>query len=206
MKTSFTFRSFPFRLPVTWLPIASFFLLGLSFANPALAQTIQWDKTLGGFHDDILTAMQPTSDGGYIVGGSSSSGIGGDKSEPNRENSFNSNDYSDYWIVKTDAKGQKVWDRTFGGDYYEFLSTVQQTKDGGYILAGTSHSNISGDKTENSKGQADFWVVKVDATGNKQWDKTIGGKLDDQLSSVLQTSDGGYILYGGSESNTSGDK
>jgi hypothetical protein len=78
-----------------------------------------------------------------------------------------------------------------------FLNLVAQTvSDGGYILGGLSTSNISGDKTENCNGDYDYWIVKTDSLGNIQWQNTIGGNGDDQLSSVIQTSDGGYILGG----------
>ncbi len=65
----------------------------------------------------------------------------------------------------------KQWDKRFGGTDYDYLYSVQQTTDGGYILGGGSSSGISGDKTEASRGNYDYWVVKIDANGTKQWDK-----------------------------------
>jgi hypothetical protein len=161
-----------------------------------------WDKTFGGAASDDLSALQQTSDGGFILGGSSRSDTGGDKSQPSHGNVS----HPDYWVVKVDASGTKVWDKTYGGAEPEFLNSIQQTSNGGYILGGNSESGISGDKTENSKGIVDFWVVRISTTGSVLWDKTIGGNLVDQLYSVRQTSDGGFILGGASDSGVGQDK
>jgi len=173
----------------------------------------EWDKTFGGNSEDQLTSVQQTSDGGYILGGYSRSGISGDKSEANKgEKNEEGFYFPDYWIVKLKADGSKEWDKTFGGSDVDWLTSLQQTSDGGYILGGTSSSGISGDKTEAKKASdenfytTDYWIVKLDANGAMQWDKTLGGENTDQLASVLQTSDGGYILGGWSVSRKSGDK
>src|SRR4030095_6685004 len=84
--------------------------------------------------------------------------------------------------------------------------SVQQTKKGNYILGGSSHSDASGDKTQDCRGYYDYWVVKLDSMGSVIWDKTIGGTKDDELHSIQQTYDGGYILGGWSESNRSFEK
>ncbi len=159
----------------------------------------QWDRSLGGLHDEFLSALQQTSDGGYILGGRSRSGISGDKSQP-------SNGQEDCWVVKLNANGVKQWEKTFGGTLYETVTSMQQTADGGYILGAYSNSGTSSDKSQPSKGGDDFWLIKLDATGNKVWDKTIGGSGSDILSSIAQTTDGGYILGGYSNSGISGDK
>ena len=100
------------------------------------------------------------------------------------------------------------WQNTIGGnaDDYAVPTIVLQTTDGGYIIGGSSSSNISGDKTENSNGSTDYWIVKTDSSGNIQWQNTIGGSGYDALVAIQQTSDGGYILGGQSQSNISGDK
>jgi hypothetical protein len=85
----------------------------------------------------------------------------------------------------------------------DLLQSVQNTTDGGFILAGTSNSNSSGDKIENCKGQEDFWILKLDAKGNQLWQKTIGGTGQEKLLSIAQTKDGGYILGGTSSSSKS---
>ncbi|MBL0343180.1 MAG: hypothetical protein IPP71_21345 [Bacteroidetes bacterium] len=92
----------------------------------------------------------------------------GDKTE-------NSNGLDDYWIVKTDSLGTIEWQNTIGGNSDDRFYSLQQTKDGGYILGGRSVSNISGDKTENSMGNSDYWIVKTDNLGTIEWQNTIGG-------------------------------
>ena len=161
--------------------------------------TIQWENTIGGFYIDCLRSIRKTTDGGYILGGDSDSDIAGDKSE-------DSNGQNDYWIVKLDSMGSIQWQNDIGGGDYDNFESIQQTADEGYILGGWSSSNISGDKTENSNGLSDYWIVKVDSIGTIQWQNTIGGGGDDRLNSIEQTSDGGYILGGFSNSNISGDK
>ncbi len=177
------------------------FVVTLCVLPPLFAQTpsIQWQNTIGGNYEDVLYSLQQTADGGYILGGRSTSNISGDKTE----NSLGS---EDYWVVKLDATGTIQWQNTIGGNGIEFLFSLQQTADGGYILGGYSESNVSGDKTENSLGNADYWVVKLNALGAIQWQNTIGGNDIDVLNSIQQTADGGFILGGNSHSNISGDK
>ncbi|QNF35466.1 T9SS type A sorting domain-containing protein [Adhaeribacter swui] len=159
------------------------------------AGNVQWDKTLGGNLDEIFTSMVLTNDGGYLAGGVSKSAVGGDKSAASKG-------FGDYWIVKLDAAGAKKWDKTIGGTNNDYLQSVISTVDGGYLLGGTSSSPISGDKTTDTNGNADYWIVKVDANGAKKWDKTFGGAGYDNLQSIQQTSTGAYILAGTSNSAT----
>jgi hypothetical protein len=156
-------------------------------------------KTIGGNSTDQLSAVEQTTDGGYILGGTSSSNISGDKTE-------NSKGADDYWIVKLDSNGNIQWDKTIGGNSYDKLKTIKQTNDGGYIAGGYSQSDMSGDKTENTRGFYDYWIVKLDANGNIQWDKTMGGGYTDQLNDIIQTNDDGYLLGGYSQSPISGEK
>src|SRR5690606_27864271 len=107
----------------------------------------------------------------------------------------------DYWVIKLDACGNKVWDKTLGGSGEEAINSLQQTSDGGYILGGYSQCGIGRDKSQPSRGGWDYWMVKLDASGNKLWDRTFGGSGYDRLFSLQQTSDGGYILGGESGSN-----
>src|SRR5690606_29383867 len=81
------------------------------------------------------------------------------------------------------------WQKTFGGNADELLFDVIETSDGGYVAVGRSSSGISGDKTESNRGGSDIWVVKMDALGNKQWDKTIGASTNDHPGNVIQTAD-----------------
>ncbi len=160
---------------------------------------IQWQNTIGGSSEDQFYSLHQTADGGFILGGFSNSNISGDKSE-------NSLGAFDYWVLKLNATGAIQWQNTIGGNEGDYLTSLQQTADGGYIVGGSSLSNISGDKSENSLGGLDYWVLKLNAAGAIQWQNTIGGDSDDQLKSLQQTADGGYILGGFSSSDISGDK
>ena len=196
MKKRYTF------FPKNWLRAGLFTAFAATASLNLQAQNGPaklWDKTFGGTQSDELTTLQQTSDGGYILGGVSDSGISSDKSQVHKG-------IFDYWVVKLDASGIKTWDKTIGGSADEELYSIKQTTDGGYILGGLSNSGISGDKSQASKGGGDYWIVKLDASGNKLWDKTIGGISWDNFTAIQQTSDGGFILGGYSESGVSGDK
>jgi hypothetical protein len=136
-----------------------------------------WDKTFGGAGLEWACSVQQTSDGGYILAGRTDSyGAGG----------------SDFWLVKTDSNGNKVWDKTFGGTAGDEAYDVQQTSDNGYILAGRTGSY--------GAGNGNFWLVKTDSKGNEQWNRTFSGTGPGEAESVQQTSDGGYILAGRTDS------
>ncbi|MBA7576211.1 hypothetical protein ES708_18050 [subsurface metagenome] len=137
----------------------------------------EWDKTFGGSESDKAYSVQQTLDEGYIVAGYTHSFGAG---------------HSDFWLIKTDQNGNKVWDKTFGGSDNDYAYSVQQTSDKGYILAGDTKSF--------GAGGYDFWLIKTDQNGNKKWDKTFGGSNDDWTYSVQQTSDKGYILAGHTKS------
>jgi type IX secretion system substrate protein len=160
---------------------------------------IEWQNTIGGSNNDYINYIEQSIDGGYILGGTSSSNISGDKTE-------NSNGIEDYWIVKLDESGNIEWQNTIGGSGFDLFDSLKQSTDGGYILGGSSSSNISGDKTEDSIGYTDYWVIKINSTGNIEWDNTIGGDLGEGLNSISQASDGTYIFGGFSNSGISGDK
>ncbi len=163
---------------------------------------VEWDNTIGGFGDDYLMSVDVTIDGGYILGGFSSSNASGDKTE----DIVGMTSFSDYWVIKLDSAGDIIWQNTIGGDYIEVLSSVIQTADGGYILAGYSNSEALGDKTESNIGFEDYWLVKLDSAGNIVWQNTIGGLGDDYPHLIQQTTEGGYILAGNSNSGSSPDK
>ena len=161
---------------------------------------IEWENTIGGNLIDQLQIVKQTVDGGYILGGSSDSGVSGDKTESSPNGNLA------YWIVKLNSSGSIEWQNTIGGSGNDRFYSLQQTTDGGYIIGGYSDSDISGDKTENSQGSNDYWVVKLDSFGVIEWQNTIGGDVDDELYYISQTQDGGYILGGSSDSSVSGDK
>lgn len=186
------FRIFLFQVIV-------FLLTACSLANAQAPLLDQWNKFLGGDGDEKLTSMIATADGGILLGGYSNSDKSGNKSE-NSQGGF------DYWVVKIDANGNKIWDKTFGGLRDDQLTSMVATANGGSLLAGYSHSGKSGNKSENSKGGNDYWVVKIDLNGNQIWDVTLGGNDDDQLTSMAATDDGGFLLGGYSNSGDYGDK
>lgn len=171
----------------------------------------EWQQTLGGLGEDNLSSIRQVKGGGYIVGGSSNSGA--------MENSANlkylqakSEDTCgnmDYWILYLDTNGEISWQKTYGGNYADLLRVIEPTNEGGYIVGGYSNSTISCDKSDENLGDGgDMWILKLDEKGLIQWQKTIGGENDEQLSCIKQTIDGGYIIGGNSNSarTSNGDK
>ena len=158
---------------------------------------IQWQNTIGGNNDDRLYEISQSIDKGYICGGSSRSNISSDKTE-------NCLGDWDYCIVKLDSLGNIQWQNTIGGSEDDRLYAVSQNIEGDYICGGLSDSDISGDKTENSNGSFDYWIVKLD-TSIIEWQKTIGGSNHDVLF-AMSIANGGYLCGGVSDSDISGDK
>ncbi|BDU26599.1 T9SS type A sorting domain-containing protein [Flavobacterium sp. GSB-24] len=158
------------------------------------SQDILWEKSYGGTHADYLFDAQPTADYGFILAGSSLSNKTGNKAEDNHGD-------LDYWIWKMTEKGELDWQKSFGGSGFDMLQSIKNTSDGGFILAGTSSSAKSFQKKENCKGLSDFWVIKLNAAGDEQWQRTIGGIGQEELLCAFQTKDGGYILGGSSSSS-----
>jgi len=140
-----------------------------------------WFKHYGGSNDDYGYSIQQTSDGGYIVSGTTDSYTYGS---------------SDFAIYKLDSSGNKVWFKHYGGTNFDSGREIQQTSDGGYIVAGYSLSYTNGDE--------DFAIYKLSSNGNKVWFKHYGGTGEDIPSSIQQTSDGGYIVAGYANSYTYG--
>lgn len=156
----------------------------------------QWAKTYAGNDRDLLPTITQTSDSGYILGGSSISTISGDKTEDPVNQSF------DYWVLKLDKAGNILWDNTIGGIQFDKLTAVLETKNG-YFVCGSSNSTDGGDKTFENVGSSlwpDYWVIKLNKSGNILWDSTYGGKNRDELSAAILTSDGGLMLAGTSYS------
>lgn len=155
-----------------------------------------WDKRYGWSEDDFFSALQQTNDGGYILGGYSETfGL------------FIGSSPVDYYIVKTDAVGNTQWIKRFGGPGDDKLYSLQQTKDGGYILGGVTYSDSCSDVSQITRGYSDYWMVKIDSNGSKEWDKRFGGTYkEDAFGYIKQTKDGGYLLSGTSSSSIGGDK
>ena len=160
---------------------------------------ILWQKSIGGNNADRPFSMSISSNNNILIGAISFSSISGDKSEENYG-------YFDYWVLELDAIGTILWQKTLGGSGNETLTSFYKTSDNGYIIGGYSNSGISGNKTENSYGQNDYWIIKLDFNRNIEWQKTIGGNNEDQCSSIYQTNDNGFIIGGSSNSDISGNK
>jgi len=139
--------------------------------------TEQWNQTFGGDSSGRLYSLQQTFDGGYILGGAT---------RPFKTGS------SDFWLVKTDKNGVELWNRTFGGNFRDIAYSVQQTSDGGFIMAGVTRSPHSND----------CWLVKTDTEGIEMWNrKIVRPNEDNRPNSILQGPDGGYIIAGKTESS-----
>jgi hypothetical protein len=108
--------------------------------------------------------------------------------------SGNHGDQSDFWIIKLNYYGDTLWKKTYGGTKEDEAMSIKQTKDGGFIIAGTISSNDGDIKA--SLGRYDFWVIKLDALGNMKWMKSLGGTGNDKVRSVIETSDSGYVVLG----------
>jgi hypothetical protein len=142
-----------------------------------------WHKTYGGARSDSATCLEETFDGGYIIAGSSTSfNVAGNLS------SSSSATYSDFYLIRTDAAGNLLWQQTYGGAGRDDAWSVQQTWDGGFIIAGDTESY--------GAGATDVYLVKTNATGGFLWQKTFGGTGYDHGRSVQQTYDGGYVVAG----------
>jgi Tfp pilus assembly protein PilV len=138
-----------------------------------------WSKAFGGFGAEKLNSVYQTSDGGYIAVGYTLS--------------------NDGWVIKVDSSGNLLWSKAFGGSSSDILYNVIQTDDGGYIAVGNTYSN-NGDISGNHGGY-EGWIIKVDSSGNLLWSKVFGGTSAEQLNSIYQSDDGGYIAVGYAYSN-----
>jgi len=144
---------------------------------------LTWSNTFGGSAYDDAYSVKQTTDGGYIIAG--------------RTYSYDAGG-GDAWLIKTDGSGNQLWSKTFGGSYIDYAYSVNQTTDGGYIIAGYTLSY--------GAGGSDVWLIKTDDSGNQLWSKTFGGSGYDYARSVKQTTDGGYIIAGYTESYRPGFK
>lgn len=160
------------------------------------AGNIQWQKRYGGAGDDIVNSANcivQTADGGYFIGGYSveASANTGDQTGNTNYGSY------DYWVLKTDGNGNIQWQKRYGGSNEDYLYSVKQTQDGGYIIGGNSDIASNGTQSGLSwKGYFDYWVIKTDAAGTVEWQKAYGAEWNDYMYDVIQTNEGGYAIAG----------
>ncbi len=151
---------------------------------------IIWEMHYGGTKQESPAEMLQTADGGYIISGRSESADG---------NVSGNNGSFDFWVVKLDASGNVRWDNHYGGSKGEFLGSIYETNDRGYIISGYSYSN-DGDVSQNL-GDADAWIIKIDEMGRMIWETNLGGTDADFAGSIAQTHDGGLVFAGYTSSN-----
>jgi hypothetical protein len=159
--------------------------------------TIEWQKTYGGQYVDQLRSIEQTKDGGFIAGGYSNSPDDGDKTDKNYG-------IGDYWILKLDSKGGIQWQKTFGGDKDDQLYAIHQTYDEGYIVGGNSNSGVSNNKKKSNEKGTDFWVVRLDASGESVWQETYNFGKADILTSLTENPDHTFLIAGYAQSEVTG--
>ena len=157
---------------------------------PLAGASMIWSRTYGGTGDDVANSLIATSDGGYALAGSTFS--------------FGSGEYQqvsggipeNFWLVKTDAVGNMLWNQTYGGTGPDWANSLVATSDGGYALVGIWNYSEYPQTNGRSPYQADVWLVKTDTLGNMEWNRTYGGPGNDWATSLVATVDGGYAFAG----------
>nr|MBA3284141.1 T9SS type A sorting domain-containing protein [Nitrosopumilus sp.] len=164
-----------------------------------------WDKTYGSVGEDINSYIVELTDGNYLVSGNGGDlGTSGDKTVNNWGG-------LDFWVVKMDSSGNKIWDNVYGGygnDYSYYNANkighwIISCENGSFLLGGTSDSGIGGDISDPGYGMLDLWIIKVDSSGNKLWDKKYGGTNHEWFNAIFKTSNG-FILAATTKSPPSG--
>lgn len=153
-----------------------------------------WTQALGGKSRDEAWSVWQTRDNGYIVAGTANSNDG---------DVHNNHGADDYWVVRLNTNGDTIWTKTYGGSGWDNAYSIQQTFDGGFVIAGAGAS-YDGDVHGYQGGEADFWVIKTDSNGDTLWTRTYGGSNLDVARAIYQTPDTGYIVTGYTQS-TDGD-
>ncbi len=155
------------------------------FADECGAYVDIWVQNYGGMNTEVARSVLETSDGGFLVGGHTLS---------NDIDVTDNNGGVDFWLLKTDALGNKIWDRNFGGSSTDTGKCLQETSDGGFLFVGEAFSS-DGD-VGGTAGSFDCWVIKLDADGNIQWQQLYGGGSADNAEWAEPTPDGGYVIAG----------
>jgi hypothetical protein len=138
---------------------------------------VEWNRTYGGFRWEKAHHIRETTDGGYIITGYTFS---------------HGNGNADIWLIKADASGYPVWTNTFGGPDWEYGYAVQETVDGGFIITGFTETE--------GKESSRIWLLKADSEGQEQWTRIFGNRKQNTGHFVQETTDGGYIIVGVTQS------
>lgn len=153
-----------------------------------------WDNVFGGDGVEYLASILSDSNGNFLLAGSTGSDISGDVSQSGQGN-------LDFWMILIDDAGNKIWDKRFGGSGPDRCNYASRTSDNGYILCGFTVSPLGGDVSEAPKGIQDYWIVKTDSLGNKEWDKRFGGSDGSFGTWVSPATGSGYWVGGYTTSN-----
>lgn len=157
--------------------------------------TLVWEKSFGFSGADQSYIIKQTSDGNFLLGGSldvtASGGQGNSKTSKRHAG-------GDYWLLKIDTKGNKLWSRYYGGQFTDTLLDISETENGNYILTG--YSDSSDTDISNNLGEYDFWIVKVNNTGDLIWERNFGGSQIDEAFSITKTTDNHFLIAGNTRS------
>ncbi len=160
---------------------------------------ILWQKSYGGDIVEGAATILSIPDEKYLIGGHTTSSASGDVDSLG----FG---YFEYWVFCVDNTGEILWQNVIGGSDFEMLSSIIAMDDEHFILGGRSTSNISGYKSENSRGSTDYWIVCIDSIGQVLWDRTYGKSASDGLIDMILLNNDELLLIGGSSSYISGEK
>lgn len=163
------------------------------------AQEVLWEKNIASSSQDFLSQVNTTIDGQYLISGSSIQ----TKNDPASSSKGQNSGY-DFHIIKLSQDGKEIFNKFFSGSGHDHLISTVVTKEGGSLLAGTSYSTKGLDKKEESKGGADFWLVRLSENGDLIWQRTLGTTADEEARSVIQTTDEGFIVGGNIQNSPKG--
>lgn len=168
--------------------------------------SLEWQRSYGGNGSDFLYSVSLTLEGGFVLAGNSTSGEGYSKREASRGK-------EDIWILRLSPKGDELWQKTIGGTGRDVVKQIVTLKDGGFIIGGSTDSHPAsegtvniGEKKSDKYGNMDYWVIRLDSSGEIEWERTYGGIYRDELESIIPTQDGGFLVGGHSNSPVSGNK
>ncbi|MCB0458127.1 MAG: hypothetical protein KDC91_10320, partial [Flavobacteriaceae bacterium] len=162
----------------------------------------QWCQNFGYSGNDQAFDVFETQNGGYFATGYFDVSASGGEGNNDRSGSGTNHGVGEYWAIKMDAQGDFIWTRYFGGNHFDKCHDAIETADHGFLLIGTSESlEEANSDIINPHGTFDYWVVKVDANGNKVWVKNYGGAEIDQAYAACATDDGNYFIVGDSRSS-----